>query len=208
MSQHRHGKPTKSAKVAPSPIVEPVASATAKPELRAGTSIPAIVAETVIPSLPPIEVSPMDNQNTTTDTAAYTNTAADMGADMQARTQAAFGKGSELTADMSEFHKGNVEAMVEAGKVLAAGMQDLSRNAIEEAKAAAETATADIKAMAAIKSPTELFQLQGEIMRRNLDTVVTRTSQNVEAMMKLTNDMFAPLSSRASVAMERMNKAA
>jgi phasin family protein len=92
--------------------------------------------------------------------------------------------------------------------VLAATMQDLGRTAVEDAKAAAETVTADVKAMAAVKSPTELFQLQGEIARRNLDTLVARTSKNAEVMMKLANDMFAPLSSRASVAMERLNKAA
>ena len=144
----------------------------------------------------------------TTKTTDFAKTAQDAVADIQARAKAAYEKGTEMTADVTAFHKGNFDAVVESGKILAAGMQDLGRTAVEDAKAAAETVTADVKAIAAVKSPTELFQLQGELARRNLDTLVARTSKNAEVMMKLSNDMFAPLSSRASVAMERLNKAA
>lgn len=147
-------------------------------------------------------------ENTTTAAADFTAKAQETAADMQGRMKTAFDKGTEMTADMTAFHKGNFDAVVEAGKVLAAGMQDLGRTAVEDAKLSAETVTADVKAMVAIKSPTELFELQGEIARRNLDTIVARTSKNTEVMMKLVSDMFAPLSSRASVAMERLNKAA
>ncbi|WP_133366565.1 phasin family protein [Qipengyuania sediminis] len=152
-----------------------------------------------------IKETTMETMNTTENAAG---TATGMGADMQSRAKAAFDKTAEMTADLTAFHKGNVEALVEAGKVLATNLQDLGRSALEDARSAAETATADVKAMAAVKSPTELFQLQGEIMRRNVDAMVARTSHNAEAMMKLANDIFAPLSTRASVAMERFNKAA
>jgi phasin family protein len=141
---------------------------------------------------------------TTDFTAKFQETAAEM----QTRAKAAYDKGTELTADVTAFHKGNFDAIVESGKVLAATMQDLGRTAVEDAKVAAETVTADVKKMATVKSPTELFQLQGEIARRNIDTLVARTSKNAEVMMKLANDMFAPISSRASVAMERLKKAA
>lgn len=144
----------------------------------------------------------------TTKTTDFAKTAQDAVADLQSRAQAAYAKGTEMTADVTAFHKGNFDAVVESGKILAAGMQDLGRTAVEDAKAAAETVTADVKAIAAVKSPTELFQLQGEIARRNLDTLVAKTSQNAEVMMKLANDMFAPISTRASVAMERLTKAA
>jgi len=149
-----------------------------------------------------------DKIMTATKTTDFTKTAKDAVAELQSRAKAAYDKGAEITAEVTAFQKGNFEALVESGKVLAAGVQDLGRTAVEDAKAAAETVTADVKALAAVKSPTELFQLQGEIARRNLDTLVARTSKNAEVMMKLANDMFAPLSSRASVAMERFNKAA
>lgn len=185
----------------------------AAPELRAELASEAVshtetaialVADLPEPVTPHSEEPVMDTNTINETTAAAT----DMGADMQARAKAAFDKGSEITADMTAFHKGNFDAMVEAGQVLAAGMQDLGRTVVEDAKSAAETVSADVKAMAAVKSPTELFQLQGEIMRRNLDTMVAKTSQNAEVMMKLANDMFMPLQGRASVAMERFSKAA
>ncbi len=144
----------------------------------------------------------------TTKTTDFTAKAKETVADMQTRAKAAYDKGAELTADVAAFHKGNLDAVVEAGKVLAAGVQDMGRTYVEDVKAAAETVTDDVKKMVAVKSPTELFQLQGEIARRNLDTLVAKTSKNAEVMMKLANDMFAPISTRASVAMERFNKAA
>ncbi|MEC7400037.1 MAG: phasin family protein, partial [Pseudomonadota bacterium] len=90
----------------------------------------------------------------------------------------------------------------------ASGMQDMGRTYVEEAKTAAETVQDDVKKMAAIKSPTEFFQLQGEIARRNFDAMVATTSKNTEMMMKLVNEAFAPISTRASVATEKFSKAA
>ncbi len=142
---------------------------------------------------------------TTTDFAATAKNAA---AEMQTRAKAAYEKGTELTGEVTEFHKGNLEALVESSKLLASGMQDLGRTYMEDARTAADTVTEDVKKMAAIKSPTELFQLQGEIARRNFDAAVAQTSKNTEAMMKLVTEAFAPLSNRASVAAEKVSNAA
>ena len=170
--------------------------------------VPVSPVKTVKPTTTIKQLKDKIMETTNTKTADFTAKMQDTAAEIQTRAKAAYDKGAELTADMTAFHKGNFEALVESGKVLAATMQDLGRTAVEDARAAAETMTADVKAMAAVKSPTELFQLQGEIARRNLDTLVARTSKNAEIMMKLANDMFAPISTRASVAMERLNKAA
>lgn len=142
---------------------------------------------------------------TTTDFAA---TAEDAAAEMQNRAKAAYEKGTALTGEVTEFHKGNIEALVETGKLLASGMQDMGRTYMEDARTAADTVTEDVKKMAAIKSPTELFQLQGEIARRNFDAAVAQASKNTEAMMKLVTEAFAPLSNRASLAAEKVATAA
>ena len=141
-------------------------------------------------------------------TTDYTAKAKEMAADMQTRAKAAYDKGTELTKDAVEFQKGNLEALVESGKILASGMQDMGRTYVEEAKSAADTVQGDVKKFAAIKSPTELFQLQGEIARRNFDAMVSTTSKNTEAMLKLANEAFAPLSSRMSLAAEKVRKVA
>jgi phasin family protein len=79
---------------------------------------------------------------------------------------------------------------------------------IETGKTVIETVTEDAKKIAAIKSPTELMQLQGEIVRRNFDALVSFGSKRTEAWVKLTNDAFAPISNRVSVAAEKISKAA
>ncbi len=128
--------------------------------------------------------------------------------EMQAKAQEAYDKGTSMVSEMTEAAKGNVEAVVESGKIMAAGMQDMGKTYADEAKSAYETLTADMKEMAAVKSPTELFQLQGKIMRRNFDAMVATTSKNTEAAMKLANDAVAPISARVNVAVEKMSKAA
>ena len=138
----------------------------------------------------------------------YAAKAKELAADVQTRAKAAYDKGTELTKDAVEFQKGNLEALVESGKILASGMQDMGRTYVEEAKSAAETVQEDVKKFAAVKSPTELFQLQGEIARRNFDAMVSTTSKNTEAMLKLANEAFAPVSNRMSLAAEKVRKAA
>ena len=138
----------------------------------------------------------------------YTAKAKELAADVQTRAKAAYDKGTELTKDAVEFQKGNLDALVESGKILASGMQDMGRTYVEEAKSAAETVQDDVKKFAAVKSPTELFQLQGEIARRNFDALVSTTSKNTEAMLKLANEAFAPVSNRMSLAAEKVRKAA
>lgn len=126
----------------------------------------------------------------------------------QERAKAAYDKGAELAADMGEFSKGNLEAVVESGKILATGVQAIAKTQFEDAKAAVEVMTADVKEMTSVKSPTDFVQLQGKIASRNFDAAVAQLSKTTEAWVKLANDSFAPISSRAAVAMEKVRKAA
>jgi phasin family protein len=137
-----------------------------------------------------------------------TATAKDMLADVQTRAKTAFAKTSEFTADAGEFTKANVEAVVESGKIFFTGAQELLKDNVETGKTVIETVTADAKKVAAIKSPTELMQLQGEIARRNFDAMVSFGSKRTEAWVKLYNEAFAPISNRVSVAAEKISKAA
>ncbi|MCW1428692.1 phasin family protein [Novosphingobium sp. JCM 18896] len=126
----------------------------------------------------------------------------------QEKAKDAFAKTSAAASEYGEFAKGNVEAFVESGKILASGLQEMGNTFVADSKAAFETATADVKAFAAIKSPTDLFKLQTELLRRNFDTAVAYSTKTGEAVAKLTNDAFAPISGRVSLAVEKLKKAA
>ena len=144
----------------------------------------------------------------TAKTADFTKPFADAVGELQSKTKEAYEKGTAYAGEMTEFAKGNVEALVESGKVLAAGAQDMGKAYAGDAKAAYETLTADMKEMAAVKSPTDLFQLQGKIARRNFETMVAFSSKTGDAMMKLYSEAFAPISGRVSLAAEKLSKAA
>ena len=144
----------------------------------------------------------------TAKTTDFTATAKQMVADVQARIKTAAAKAGEFASEAGEFNKANMEAVVESGKVMFSGAQDLVRADVETSKTVVETVTADVKKIAAVKSPTELMQLQGELARRNFDAVVSYSSKRTEEIVKLYNDAFAPISSRVSVATEKFSKAA
>jgi len=200
----------------PAPAARPaVASA---PELT-GTAVepsPTVLAVAEAEASAPIEITPPKPTITelkekimaTAKTPDFTKPVTDAVAEMQSKAKAAYEKGTEAMTEATEFAKGNVEAIVESGKIFAAGAQDLGKTYVDEAKSAYETLTADLKEMAAIKSPTELFQLQGKIMRRNFDALVATSSKNTEAVMKLANDTFAPISGRVNLAAEKLAKVA
>lgn len=126
----------------------------------------------------------------------------------QDKAKQTFDKTAAMLGEYGEFTKGNVEALVESGKILATGLQGMGTEMVAEGRTAFETMTSDVKELASVKSPTDFVKLQTEIMRRNIDSAVTYGSKNSEAMLKLANEAFAPISGRFSLAMEKIRKAA
>jgi phasin family protein len=126
----------------------------------------------------------------------------------QAKAKEAFDKTSAAASEYGEFAKGNVEAFVESGKILASGLQELGNGFIADSKVAFDTATSDVKALTSVKSPTDLFKLQTELLRRNFDSAIAYGTKASEAMVKLTNEVVAPLSGRVTLAVEKVKKAA
>lgn len=165
---------------------------------------PVAAPKRAIPTISQLKDKIMAN----TQTADFSQTVKNAAADAQTRAKAAYDRFQAYAGEMTDLTKGNVEAIVESGKILGAGVQEIARGEFEAAKGAFETMTADLKAMAAVKSPTELFKLQGEIARRNFDAAVARASKSAEVSVKLANDAFAPISSRMSLAAERLSNAA
>jgi phasin family protein len=138
----------------------------------------------------------------------FTATAKEVAADLQTRVKGAYAKTTEVAAEVTEFNKGNIDAVVESGKIFFTGAQELVKDNVETGKTVIETVTADAKKMMEVKSPTELMQMQGELARRNFDALVSFGSKRTEAWVKLYNDAFAPISNRVSIATEKFTKAA
>lgn len=127
--------------------------------------------------------------------------------DINDRAKTAFEKSSKLGEEVAEITKGNVEAVIASTKVAAKGAEALTHDFTDYSKKSFETATAAMKSFAAVKSPTELFQLQSEYAKSAFDTAISEASKLSETWMKLANEVAQPISNRYSVAVEKIKSA-
>jgi phasin family protein len=128
--------------------------------------------------------------------------------DVNARTKAAVERSTKLVEELNDFNKGNIEALVESGRVAAKAAETLGQQAAETARKNFEQTTAALKNFASAKTPTEFFQLQSEFARTAFDQMIAETSKNSETLLKVAGDVFQPLSNRFAVAAEKFKAAA
>jgi phasin family protein len=124
--------------------------------------------------------------------------------DVNERTKTAMEKGSRLMEEMTEISRGNVEAFVASSKVAARGVETLTQEAAEFGRRSFEEASSTLKSFAEVKSPTDFFRLQSEFARAQFDAMVSETSKMSEAMIKLAGEVAQPITSRYTVAAERV----
>jgi phasin family protein len=129
-------------------------------------------------------------------------------AEFSAKAKAAAEKSAKAFEDINEFGKGNVEALVESGKIAAKGFESLGQGYADYARKQFEGTTAALKGFAAVKSPTEFFKLQSDFVRGQFDSFVAESSKNTEAMIKLAGDVAKPISNRVALAAEKIMVAA
>ena len=210
-------KPAPAAK-APAPVAAPkMAKPAAKPAKPKATIKKSAVKAIPVAAKAAAPVQKKETKMTTTETiTAETKKAAEamtdrvkalMG-DMSTRAKAAYEKGTEMVSQATEFSKGNVEALVESGKIAAKGAQEMGQTYAEDTKKGFEELTAALKEMTTVKSPTEFIELQTKLVKKSFDTAVAQTSKNSEMFLKLAGDVFQPISNRVSVAVDSFKKAA
>lgn len=131
-----------------------------------------------------------------------------MFSDMNTRAKTAMEKGAKAFEQMNDFSKGNVEALVESGKIAAKGFESMGQGYAEYARKSFEGMTATMKSFAGVKSPTEFMKLHADFVRGQFDSAVAETSKNTEAFIKLAGDVAKPISNRVAVAAEKLKIAA
>ena len=209
----RAAKPAKTVKAAVKTAPKPIVAAKAKPivaKTKTARKVAVKVAKPV--SKPATFISKLKDttmattvKKTTEDFSSKIQGAMN---DAQARAKTTFEKSQLAMGEMNSFSKGNLEAMVETGKVLASGMQTIGKNYVEEVKSAISTLQSDAKELTSVKSPKEFVELQSKLMRKYFDGVVAYNSKSAETALKLANEAFQPISSRVSLAVEKVRKAA
>lgn len=217
-SKERKSAPVKApaAKKATAPKpVQPVAEqAMTAPAAIAAATVQTETQPVVTPAEPTTKGPTMtDTVNNTADTAKTFASdaqarATQMFSDFNTRSKAAVERSTKLVEELNEFNKGNIEALVESGRVAAKAAETLGQQAAETARKNFEQTTAALKSFASAKTPTEFFQLQSEFARTAFDQMIAETSKNSETLLKVAGDVFQPISNRFAVAAEKFKAAA
>jgi phasin family protein len=216
VAKARPGRPAKAAPVAKS---AKVAKPTQKPVPVTKAPAPKVVRVKPLPIRTPVKPAPVNipvapasvfpkdlfTMTATTDITDKLQTAVK---DATEKAKAAFEKSQAAFGDVGEFTKGNVEAVVASSKIFATGLQEMGKSYVSESKGAFETMSAELKDLTTVKSPTEFFEKQSALMRKHFDAAVAASSKNSEAMLKLASEAFQPISTRVSLAVEKVKQAA
>lgn len=165
-------------------------------------------ATTVVEAVETVVAAPAVKDKVMTTIENATEKAQALFAEWNDRTKAAVEKSTKLVEEANDFAKGNVEALVESGRIAAKGFEGLGQDAAEYGRKSFETATAALKNLSSVKSPTDFFKLQSDYFRGAFDSYVAEASKNTEALIKLASDAAQPLSNRVAVAAEKVKTAA
>ncbi|SEM92054.1 phasin family protein [Sphingomonas gellani] len=124
------------------------------------------------------------------------------------RAKSAAEKGTRLFEEMSELNKGHVEAVMESGRIAARGLEAFGRDASAYAKRSYENSVAAARTLAAVKTPAEFMQVQGDLIRQSFDALVSESSRSAEQTLKLAGEIVQPLQNRWALAADKVRSAA
>jgi phasin family protein len=124
--------------------------------------------------------------------------------DVNERAKGAMEKTAKVAEELADLTRGNVEAFVASSKVAAKGVEAISQNAAEYSRKSFEDASTALKSFAEVKSATDFFKLQGDFARSAFDAAVAESARVSETVLKLAGEVAEPLTSRYSVAAERV----
>ncbi|HWK36536.1 phasin family protein [Sphingomonas sp.] len=195
------------------PVTAPAPKPVAAPAVAAVQPVPPvtdIAAETVVPVIktakatPTAAAKPAQPASKDTPVMATQFEAPKVFADINDRAQAAVQKSTKLVEEFNDFAKGNVEAIVESGRITAKGFETLGQDAAEYGRKSFEGFTATLKNLATVKSPADFFKLQSDYVRTSFDSAVAEASKGTEAFIKLAGDAAQPLSNRFAVAADKV----
>jgi len=128
--------------------------------------------------------------------------------DASEKAKVALEKSSKAMEELGELTKGNYEAIVESSKIAAKGVETLGQEAVEFSRKSFEKSTSTFKSFAAVKSPSEFFQLQTELVSAAFDSFANETAKNSEKFLKLAGEVSQPISNRVAIVSEKVKKLA
>ncbi len=113
-------------------------------------------------------------------------------------------KSTKALEEMSDIAKGNVEALVESGKIAAKAVEVLGQEAVDYSRQSFEKAQASFRSFSTVKTPTEFFQLQSQMLSTAFDDFTKEAAKSSETLVKLAGEVAQPLTARVTVVTDKM----
>jgi hypothetical protein len=124
--------------------------------------------------------------------------------DVNERAKTSMEKGARFMEEMTELTRGNVEALVASSKVAARGVETMTQEVADFNRRSFEGASTALKSFTEVKSATDFFRLQSDFARSQFDAMIAESSKMSESMIKLAGEVAQPITSRYTVAAERV----
>jgi len=115
-------------------------------------------------------------------------------------------KATKTANDLTAFSHGTLEALAQAGQILATESQDLFRDAAAAGQTAFNESLINLRAIASAKTVKQRFELQANFARTSAIWAVTEGSRFARAGIDLAEKASAPLTARAYLAAEAFSK--
>jgi phasin family protein len=110
--------------------------------------------------------------------------------------------------EFTAISKANLDALVQANKVFAKGVENISKEVLSLTQSSLESAATAAKAIFAAKTLKDMVELNAEFTRTHFDKLVANSTKLSEMSVKLATDAFAPITARVTVAVEKAVKPA
>jgi phasin family protein len=106
------------------------------------------------------------------------------------------------TEELVAFNQANMEAFIRSGQIWSAGMQELTKQMANTAKATFEESMSTFKAISTAKSVKEAMDLQSSFAKAAVEKAMAESNKLTDASIKLTEQTLAPITARVTDAVE------
>ena len=107
---------------------------------------------------------------------------------------------SEASTGAAEFGRGNLEAAAQSAQAYLTGMQDLGRRYAAAVQGLTQHALEGGQAFAGVKSLQDAMALQANLARASVERTLGEGAKLQQAALSLTEQVYAPLTRRATAA--------
>ena len=123
-------------------------------------------------------------------------------ADVNVRAKAAREQVATRRDEISQFNKGNVEALKAAGKIVVDGAKPLANDAVANTRKQLDAVVANVKDLKG-KKPAELVKVQGEFAKTQFAVARDDAKAFGESCRKLAGEAVSPLKTRVAAVREQ-----